>query len=279
MNDFINVIIDILPSVIAACATVILAIIAVYNYRSRPILIRSYERHTEDLRNILKEWIEQLPDVRKTKDTDDILGINTHPKIELPRQTPIKVESKSLFDDLKKHEPKNVSSLDRWAEYKDRLDKYNEKRYNLLLSIYNDILQRSGLNHDPTFRYGINPRSVKAVYLVLFNEVKKLSLSNWIHMIEESKVEHHQNNEFTLFTSEGTLALGTEKEMKLVKEVLIKITTEISNLPKYSDWRKRIQELDLEKIALDGDRRNLLREVNNFGLIPLMTEKCQYINV
>lgn len=214
----------------------------------------------------------------KPRDTDDIIPVMTQDRIELPIQIPIRVESVLLFDDLRNHEPKNVDALDKWKKFKDRLHRYNQDRYNLLSSIYNDILQRTGLKHDPTFLY-LNPRSVKAVYHILFNKVKGLSPPNWFQMIQESTIDPHQNNEFTLHTNEGTLALGTKEEMNRVKDVLIKITTDISNLSKYEDWRKRIQKLDSEKIALDGDKRNILREINNFRLIPLMTEKCQYIHV
>lgn len=259
---------------LAAIASAIAAMMTAYlNYRSRPVLMRSIERHSDDLRQIATKWIEQVPEAERPNLTrEDFSGL------PLSTQVHPNVEDEFLFADIANHVPSEIRVLDTWAEYKKRLEAYNQARCELLTQITNEVARHTGLPSDPKFNYGIHPHAAMPVYQSIFAEIADGS-QYWKQQIEHAEVRQSRE-QYELWAGGLGLAAGSEPEMAQARSVLTQMIQDPKacvNEVTYSKWRNAAQHLLDEKPTLDRDRSQLLLEINRFKSIPILPGKCKYI--
>jgi hypothetical protein len=244
---------------------------------SNQLLMKSLERHSEDLRRTSSKWAEQLPLANGPQ--ENIQSIISQAIAE-PKPICIAIESEPLFEDLANHTPKEIPLADRWSKYKTRLDGYNKKRFLLLSHIGNEVSIRTGLNIDPSGQHALFPTTVRVVYNHLFDELSDQS-HYWKECIEGSRVSGEEDTALLEARDRGIgLAIGSRTEMRYVREILVSMASNIRGVigePKYSDWKKRAEELLSEKKALDGDAHQLLHEIKDFDAIPIVSGKCKYV--
>jgi len=255
-------------SIIAAFAAFILAFIAVLNYLSRPILITSIERHTDDIRKLLDRWLEQLPRVEAKKPNEIPDYEDTAPTTRLP------VENESLFSDLPKHDKFNV--LGRWKEYKSKLELYHKDRLAFLSDVRQEVERQTGLNYDPKFKHGLTWYAFQAVYETFFEEQTDGRLK-WRDSIRRLE----RNREGTELRANGRgMIKVTPQELPRTEKIFTDMVTNIRSIigdEKYDEWRTRTLKLYIEKRDLDTNYYKLQQRISDFKSIPLMTGKCKYI--
>jgi len=260
----------------AALGSALGALLTAYlNYRSRPILMRSVERHSDDLRSIAFKWAEQLP---RAEAPQELSKLGVDQAVVQPRPVHIAVEDEFLFEDLGNHVPKGILLVDHWREYKDRLRRYYEKRYALLSDMTEEISNRTGLRIDPQFRHGLSTYTIRAVYNNFFAELTDQS-RRWKEYIAKSDVTG-QDDRAALTTEGEGLAAGNRSAMGAARDILLSMVSNIRGTigqQKYFDWKTHAEKLLSEKQALDSDANRLLHEIRDFGSVPIVPGKCRYI--
>ena len=99
---------------IAACISAIVACYTAYlNYRSRPVLMRSIARHSNDLKRIALEWREQIPQAMRP----DLARGGAPSAWRAPEKVHLPIEDEFLFGDMANHLPAEIPLLDTWTEY------------------------------------------------------------------------------------------------------------------------------------------------------------------
>jgi hypothetical protein len=270
LTEFINT-----TSVLALAASVsaIAALITAYlNYRSRPVLMRSVERHSEDLRKIVMDWAKQIPEAKRPEEVGSSLL--------KPEDVHIAIEDEFLFLDVANHIPAEIPVIRTWTEYKAHLNAYDQTRHQLLLRIQEEISRRTGLQYDSNFQHGITIDAAKAVYQDLFAEITNGS-SYWKQQVMSSKIRQSTShpNQYELWTGRSGLAAGTEAELTNARSILGQMLNlkEDADETLYAKWKDTAKNLPEEKKALDKGRDQLLREVNNLSSVPIFPGECKYI--
>ena len=115
--DILSEVLSNLPTILTAVTAIAAASIAYFNFRSRPILIRTLERHSDDLKALAVKWKDQLPSFRFIEE-------GFFPDLGLP----VPVESEFLFQDIWEHQPSDLDLSQAWASLKQiTVDHYNAR--------------------------------------------------------------------------------------------------------------------------------------------------------
>jgi hypothetical protein len=235
--------------------------------------MRSVEKHSDDLRQIATKWIEQVPEAERPHLTREILS-----RVPASARVHLTVEDEFLFADIANHVPSEIHVLETWAEYKKRLEAYNQARCELLTQITDEISRHIGLPSDPEFHYGIHPQAATAVYENIFAEIIDGS-EYWKQQIEHVEVKQSKEG-YELWVGGRGLAAGSEAEIVQARSLLIQMIRDPKTCvdkATYLRWHNAAQHLQNEKSALDRDRNQLLLEINRFKSIPILPGKCRYI--
>jgi hypothetical protein len=261
---------------VAATGSAIGALLTAYfNYRSRPVLMRSVERHSEDLRQIAFAWAQQLP---LAGDLEEIGKPYIDTGLVEPEPVHTVIEDEFLFEDLRNHVPKEIPLLDHWREYKIRLHDFRTKRFALWSEMSKEISSRTGLQIDPNFQKGLSTYAIRAVYNGFFKELTAGS-KRWKDYINSSSISGTTEKSYLTAQGDG-LAVGNSNELCSTRDVLVKMICDIPKEigdAKYSDWKDRAKKLLSEKEELDKDANRLLREIRDFSYVPIVPGKCKYI--
>ena len=127
------------PVIITAAITLIIAFITAWvayvNYHTRPILSQLREKHSEALKDILRDFHAALT-LRGWENIviDSHLPHSLHPDILYPT-----IEKNLLFRDLPNHLPSGLNVVMQWTIFRDSYIEYNEKRSALLNKIVGDL--------------------------------------------------------------------------------------------------------------------------------------------
>jgi hypothetical protein len=277
LSIFFAWLIGFIASIASMVSAIAAAGIAYFNYRSRPILMKSVERHSDDLRTLASEWAEQLPLV--IEPTEIRIPLNELDKlmkeIEKPR---IPVEDRFLFSDLHNHIPEEMPILEHWRKYKMDLLSYDQKRFCLLSHIRNEILIRTGLPFDSEFEHGVSSHGVKAVYNMFLAHIVNGS-KHWLRYGHDTTISSHRDKSTLNAHGEG-LAIGSQEEIRKMQEMLVQMTRDMRKtlgIEEYYCWTKIAKELLSDKQSLDKSRSELLHEIRDFASLPLMPGECKYI--
>lgn len=161
-------------SALAALAT------AVLNYLSRPLLVRTIERHSDELKKIAQNWLDEIPII-----PDPRLPLTIEPD-------PIKIPSEDLllFHDLKEHSPRELKVFETWNTFKQKLDEYNQKRYSICAKVIEHITPETQIpitskSEDNGIFY---PHLVEAVHRDA-NDLTKGAKPYYGNLVKERKIE------------------------------------------------------------------------------------------
>jgi hypothetical protein len=250
---------------IGVIVPILMLLITWLSYRSRqPFLIKSQERHTDDIRKLLDIWLDQLTRVSARDPAETPSYPEPLPTIRL------EVEDKDLFGDLSKHDKYNA--LQCWEEYKKRLSQYEKNHHDFLKIVYREFQERTSLSHDPDFKHGFGWDAIRAVY-------EGGIFENTIWKDKAHRLETMEGG--TLLRMDGGgIARGSPEEIEHTKEVMTNMVLNIQSIlgeQKFDEWIKWKVSLQVERRGLDEDLHELQKRIDNFKSRPLMTEPCKYI--
>jgi hypothetical protein len=223
----------------------------------------SYQRHTDDLKNLGRQWSVQIKPIPEARDP---------PELE-PSLLHLPVESEYLFSDLKSHIPKDLKLISMWESFKKLLLEYNRGRFHLYQEIIDDTKKRTGLPYDPhssnspTIGRRFGERWYSEVFMIV------MSPEFTAHDID-IQMESAGSGLFTLESQGNILArVRGEPEAMAVKSVLKEMFNGLPNSP-YLDQARQLMEQEKYRAS---ERQAVLTMINEFISLPLVKGECRYI--
>src|SRR3989442_2074132 len=130
-----------LPTILTAISAIAAASIAYLNYRSRPILIRTLERHSDDVKALALRWNGELPIFRWLEE-------GLFPMVSFP----LAAESELLFADIWEHVPTDLDLREAWNNFRVIAEEHNAARLAFLDSVRTEVERLTGLVQDNSFQ-------------------------------------------------------------------------------------------------------------------------------
>lgn len=261
--DWFNVLKDILSHpTIVSLLTLITTLYGSYKLAMRrERKLKIVERHSDDLRALVKRWIEEIP-------TITFVGV---PETSKPVIHAGPAEQEYLFADLKNHIPSGMNLFEIWQKFAEDYLFLNSNRFSLFQEIQKDMEKKLELPYNPDWKgYGFSEHFVEEIYRDVFRIVRNLRPTN---LRQQTRVEKKGPDEFELWGPGHGLAQGNEREIKKVKQVRKQLLDELSS-SRYVEEAKSIMH---EHEQLVQSRERLVRQINNFISIPIFPGDCEYI--
>lgn len=240
---------------------------AILNYLSRPILVRTIERHSDDLRDITRRWLNEIP---QPPEADRVLpgGI----RLKAPKCEPLRlrVEDEFLFSDLKEHMPAGMNLLRTWKDFKEAYDHYNSDRFSLFNEITKDAETNTGLRYEERFSHGISEYLPHGIYTDIFRV-----LDGWepYHLGVKPEVRDESEGMSALWYSGYGFARGTKEEISRAESFVRDTIQKLKDSPYLAKAKHILEERD----KLTRSREDLVREIRDFISIPIVPGRCKYI--
>jgi len=246
-------------------------ITAYVNYRTRPLLIRTKEMHSEDLKRVLDLWIEEL----------DFQGVPAlYMLLREATDLNFAVEDNILFADLKNHVPRDIDLFGQWDAFKEQRRLFDDKR----LALYTSIKKYLKL-------YGrLDVLSEFTDSLIGFSR----SCADWLYKSVADKADGGKisiNPQFqieTLPDGQANLRLygdyfaraETQFSAKAIEELLTMTVAQIDQDepgPAAYDLLTEARNLANEQTKLKGQRQALFSSIEAARAIPILTGNCEHI--
>jgi len=240
------------------------AVIGVFlTYFYRPIKIEIVKQHSDDLKGIVRQWKEEVPEVLSA----------LHAEKSEPTPLELPVEKEHLFSDLEHHMPPDLNLLDVWKTFKSEYDEYARKRYRLFKDICGGVVNRTGL--------GIGQKKdevaefyIESIYWDAFN-------------IADNRLRQYDNMNYEITTdnagfllrgkrhpASGMAYVSNKEVADKLKRIHKKMMSELAD----SDYVGKAKSLLDDQKALEERRENLLITLNGFISIPIFPRNCRYIS-
>lgn len=252
----------------AATAAVITAYM---NYRSRPILIRTKEMHSEDLKRVLEWWRDGIASQ----------GIpELHKPIDKATDFSLPAERSILFADLKRHIPRDSYLFNKWDDFKKQRRKVDNGRVTLYNSIKNYLKQYGRLEVLSTFTdssIGISHHCPDW----LFESVVVKAGGGGINISSQFQIETLPDGRVNL-RRYGDYWARAESQFsaKALEELLTMTVVQIEGGepgPAACDLLAEARSLVKEQAKLRDQCQALLNGIEAAKAIPILTGDCEHI--
>lgn len=251
--------------------TLVIAIITAYvaylSYRTRSTLLVTKEKHSEDLKDILRRWASKLADLDLVIFLENTGG---------ETQFPLAVEQELLFSDVGEHMPDGFNLPVQWEVFKADCRRYDTGRHELFERIHSDACKANST--------ALTQTPITSSYaLCIYVDSARLGRGDtqeWLNEDFEIKPIQRANSRWfqlyvgTIWVAEG----GDEKEIVRAREHLRMV---LENLFKdeivesgYVAEAKRLHDLEC---VLRQRQNNLLEQVNELLAIPILPNDCKHI--
>jgi len=244
-------------SVIAALAT------AVLNYLSRPLLVRTIERHSDELKAIAENWLDEVPNIPDSR----------QPLTEKPDPIKIPSEDLLLFHDLKEHSPRELRVFETWNIFKQKLDEYNQKRFSICEKVIEHIKSETQIpvtskSQDNGIFY---PHFVEAVHMDA-NDLARGAKPYYTELIKEQKIEARADK-FEFWPAGRLFARGSANMVERAKKFMVAFLNTLEE----KSYTKTASDLMEDEKELKKLHEEVLRRIKNLIAIPVFPGKCKYI--
>ncbi len=248
-------------------------VVAFLMYRSRPLAVRSVEKHSEELRQFLQAWYLELS--RKG------FTAKYSPGYEL--STKFVIEEHALFDDIAQHLPSEVKLLEDWQQFKNGMRDYSQDCVSLWEQIQSDMQKATGLRYDydqykQRSEIGtINHQFINKVY------EESLNLASEIGAKEIEKLSHKEIRDYEdgLCLRIGGLNVAftsIEAQANLAFEVL---ALTLGNLSKdgtrESNYVSQLKQVLKQIERLQTQKDEMLSKMQQLQLISIFPGECKYL--
>ena len=269
--------------IVTVIGTIIIAFVTAYvaylNYRTRPLLVRTREKHSEDLKKILERWRAEI-----TGDglRDLVPSLDCSDRINKPY---LDVEEEILFSDLREHIPENFSLLTDWEAFRKNCLEYNAGREKLYEKISQDVEKAFTLT--PIAGSEATVYFVEAIYEDVVSLAKGERQYKLNSKMETNQVQRDDRPSCFYANLDGRMIVEarytTEAEtakqqvnaavghLMMVLENLSKKGTDESN---YCVEARRLHKVE---INLRQQLKKLLNDINILLAIPILAGDCKYI--
>lgn len=247
----------------------ILAIAAVagvfLSYFYRPVKIEIMKRHSDDLKELVKRWMNEVPSI--SQPNEPIFG--------LPTSFEISVEKEFLFFDLPKHTPPDLDLFEIWDKFKMNMSEYRKKQHELLMDIVEEAANKTGLKLEFSWtKSGISEGFVTAIYKTLFDMARGRRMYHF-ETLDRLEIKKGSNDYFELWLVGSGLARDRSLEVvEKAKEAYREMLSKLSG----SEHERKAKELIERQRMLEEQQTKILRKLNDFVSIPLLPGKCKYIH-
>lgn len=243
-------------SSIAALAT------AVLNYLSRPLLIHTIERHSDELKAIGEDWLDQVP----------VIPLSREPLTIEPDPIKIPSEDQLLFHDLREHSPRELKVFETWEMFKQKLNEYNQKRYSICTKVIEQVKLEAQIpvtskSEDIGIYY---PRFVEAVHRDA-NDLARGTRPYYRNLIKERKIE--ADRDMFAFCPGALFARGSARMVEKAKEYMVAFM----NMLEQNSYTKIASNLIEDEKELNKLREEVVRRIKDLIVIPIFPGKCIYI--
>jgi hypothetical protein len=258
--------------IVTLIIAIITAFVAYLNYRTRPLLVRTKEKHSEDLKRVLENWLAQLV-------SEGSIIASLIPA-EIPCHLNLSIEQDPLFPDLREHMPEGVDLVSQWQNLKTACVPYDTGRGRLYDRIYDDVCKiRQGLSVDEFFARNFTE--------VIYEEASHLAEGDTARSLDgrlktEQYVEQTPSGpktRFEYFMGSWRLVSGHNEQQ--VNRVATYLPTALENMSHPGTTEARYVEearrLKVIRDTLIEDSEELIQSIKDVLAIPILTGNCRYI--
>jgi len=259
--DILSEVLSNLPTILTAVSAIAAASIAYFNFRSRPILIRTLERHSDDLKALALKWKDQLPSFR-------FLEEGFFPDLGLP----VPVESEFLFQDIWEHQPSDLDLSQAWASLKQiTVDHYNA-RDTYWRTLDERVKSLTGLSRVDTLeKPGYPSDLIRFLFCDTFENLKRGT-----RPYTDMNLSRSSKGEFLLLVGGSYgIAVGTAGQLDGVAKVWKELVTGMKD----SDptlYKLAVQLVEQERLFWIT-RDTIVKQINEFLSIPIYSKICKYV--
>jgi len=224
---------------------------------------KSYERHSDDLRSLARDWCVQIKPI---PEAGDPLELEPSPLF-------LSVEDQYLFSDLRNHIPEELPIIESWDRFKSHRLDYDQRRFHLFEEIVDEAKQKTGLPYvpsssdSPTIGYAFGRRWYSEVFTIATRpEFSAQKIDIW--------VESAGSNNFEV-KSQGDILVRVhgESDAMRVRGVLGDMFNGLPDSP----YIEQAREILGERERLEKERLAVLAMIRDFALLPLVKGECKYI--
>ena len=269
MLSWISVIVNIL----VASGTLTLAYMA-HKSLNESRRVRACEIHTSELKDLIESWRNRLPSV----------SLPVNPVISPPEPEKYQFEEHRLFPDIQNHTPPEWDILGTWEEFKKKMLKYKEKRYEFFKDILDMSLERTGFNYDPSLslyesKKGISKFFPQTIYEQLVSwaigkEKRYNNLQYAERWIEDDKTY------IVLIEGVASLFKVSESEKELIDKTKKFHNDIIDNPDKFLEqeqFHEKVDDIVGLKESLEDMRERLAQMLDKLISTPVYYQICEHI--
>ena len=260
--DIPSEILSILPTILTAVSAIAAATIAYFNFRSRPILVRTLERHSDDLKALAIKWKDQLPSFRYLED-------GVFPDSGFP----VGVESEFLFQDIWEHQPNDLDLKKTWASVKQITEDHYKARDTYFQTLDERVRSLTGLPRVDALEKtaGYFSDLIRFLFCDTFASLKRGKLPYTSMNLSRSP----KSELVMLLGGSYGIALGTTEQL----DGVAKVWKEFVKGMKDSDptmFKQAVQLVEQERLFWTT-RDTMVRQINEFVSIPIYSKTCKYV--
>lgn len=259
-----------IASGVAAVGTFVTAYLM---YRSRPLAMRTLEKHSEELRAVLKSWEDEF----------DQYCFDAQWQANLVAPSHFGIEANPLFDDLANHMPSGIALIEDFKELKDDLLCHFEELNDIWRMIQKDAERQTKLPYyfekfEETLGVEtdfINDQFVQMIY----DESLRLASGAASKYPASDKKIVEIDSEFKLIVNDLRVACtSSQTHAELAHQVLV---LTLDNLNKdatpESVYVSRLQKSLDKAEELNERRRAMLKTIEELQLVAIFPGKCKFI--
>ena len=257
--------------VITSLMTISTLIIVIFNLKylkfirdTNPTYIKAKELHSDNIKHIMIHWKNIIEDY--------------HLSIELIRNRPTNYNSgieknhPNFFDDLKEHEPTDLKISCDWNKYKQKIDDFNSSQFEFFNKIVDKIKSETGLD------YAIDIEADGDIFTYHFIVKIFNSISDKHSSGDEIKPIHFDVIKQTLglepvYTYKNFAKGNDRDKLESIRQICLKLPELVEDGGWLEDFDKFHELMD----EFEEIKRELLRKIGEFLLIPLYPEDCSII--
>jgi len=261
----------------ALLATMIAAIAACIIYKLRSLKMRSIELHSEQLKEIIQDWLNELKDPELPAQPG--LVPKTHGYIELipePQPYSLCIETDILFQDLHNHLPRLL--FDKWTRYKSQHDAYLRGKQQLTQCVLAFAFEATELKiHDGSVTLPETDVLLDNVIPLLLKDIDLISQEREPQWFDPRLA----NSATELRFENGTMFRGHHGIIYCVNESLAyNLYTQLSqalNTPQAVALAERIKELRMHFEGLKYQRENIAADLREWLKVPILPKECKLL--